>query len=167
MTLRRGPARRVAIAGVVGALYVVLSLIVAPLAYGPLQFRLGEVLKPLVIKYPVTIPAFAVGVGLVNLFSPVAGGLELILMPAVNLVGGVLCWFVARRVGGDGRDVRGQPALRPDHRGRRGDGAALRRRAALPRRLRFGRGLRGDPPVPGQRLAGAQGLGGALPGAPR
>jgi len=85
---------------VVGALYVVLSLLVAPLAYGPLQFRLGEVLKPLVIKYPVTIPAFAVGVGLVNLFSPLAGGLELILMPLVNLVGGVLCWFVARRIRG-------------------------------------------------------------------
>ena len=89
-----------AVAGIVGALYVVLSLLVAPLAYGPLQFRLGEVLKPLVMKYPVTIPAFAVGVGIVNLFSPVAGGLELILMPVVNLVGGALCWFVARRVGG-------------------------------------------------------------------
>ena len=89
-----------AVAGVVGALYVVLSLAVAPLAYGPLQFRLGEVLKPLVIKYPVTIPAFAVGVALVNLFSPVAGGLELVLMPVVNLVGGVLCWSVARSVDG-------------------------------------------------------------------
>ena len=100
MTIKRGPARRVAVAGVVGALYVVLSLLVAPLAYGPVQFRLGEVLKPLVIKYPVTIPAFAVGVGLVNLFSPVAGGLELVLMPVVNLVGGVLCWLVARRLGG-------------------------------------------------------------------
>jgi uncharacterized membrane protein len=100
MTSGQGPARRVAIAGVVGALYVVLSLIVAPLAYGPLQFRLGEVLKPLVIKYPATIPAFAIGVGIVNLFSPQAGGLELILMPVVNLIGGTLCWFVARRIGG-------------------------------------------------------------------
>ena len=100
MPVKGGPARRVAVAGVVGALYVVLRLLVAPLAFGPIQFRLGEVLKPLVIKYPVTIPAFAVGVGLVNLFSPVAGGLELILMPFVNLVGGVLCWLVARRVGG-------------------------------------------------------------------
>lgn len=98
--LDNSPARRVAIAGVVGALYVVLSLAVAPFAFGPLQFRLGEVLKPLVIKYPATIPAFAVGVGIVNLFSPLAGALELVLMPAVNLVGGVLCWFVARRVRG-------------------------------------------------------------------
>ena len=97
--LGEGPARRVAVAGVVGALYVVLSLLVAPLAYGPLQFRLGEVLKPLVIKYPATIPAFAVGVGIVNLFSPQAGGLELILMPIVNLIGGALCWVLARRIG--------------------------------------------------------------------
>ncbi|HZB11079.1 MAG TPA: QueT transporter family protein, partial [Rubrobacter sp.] len=96
----QGPARTVAVAGVVGALYVVLSLLVAPLAYGPIQFRLGEVLKPLVIKYPATIPAFAGGVGIVNLFSPQTGGLELILMPIVNLVGGTLCWFVARRIGG-------------------------------------------------------------------
>jgi hypothetical protein len=36
----------------------------------------------------------------VNLFSPMAGALELALMPAVNLVGGALCWFVARRIGG-------------------------------------------------------------------
>ena len=100
MTPGQGPARTVAVAGVGGALYVVLSLLVAPLAYGPIQVRLGEVLKPLVIKYPVTIPAFAVGVGIVNLFSPQAGGLELILMPIVNLVGGTLCWFVAQRIGG-------------------------------------------------------------------
>ena len=100
MTSGQSPARRVAVAGVVGALYVVLSLLVAPLAFGLLQFRLGEVLKPLVIKYPATIPAFAVGVGIVNLFSPQAGGLELILMPIVNLIGGTLCWFVARRIGG-------------------------------------------------------------------
>jgi uncharacterized membrane protein len=96
----QSPARRVAVAGVVGALYVVLSLLVGPFAYGPLQFRLGEVLKPLVIRYPVTIPAFAVGVGIVNLFSPLAGGFELILMPIVNVVGGILCWLVAGRIGG-------------------------------------------------------------------
>jgi uncharacterized membrane protein len=79
---------------------VVLSLLVAPLAYGPIQFRLGEVLKPLVIKYPATIPAFAVGVGMVNLFTPQTGVLELVLMPIVNLVGGTLCWFMARRIDG-------------------------------------------------------------------
>ena len=87
-------------AGVVGALYVVLSLAVAPFAFGPLQFRVGEALKPLVIKYPATIPAFGIGTVIINFFSPFAGVLELAFMPLVDVVGGVLCWFVARGMGG-------------------------------------------------------------------
>ena len=94
------PARRVAIAGVVGALYVVLSLVVTPVAFGPIQFRIGEALKPLVIKYPAVIPAFGVGTVIINLFSPFAGALELIFMPLVDVTGGVICYFVARSVGG-------------------------------------------------------------------
>jgi uncharacterized membrane protein len=97
---RQTPARRVAVAGVVGALYVVLSLAVAPFAFGPLQFRVGEALKPLVIKYPATIPAFGIGTVIINFFSPFAGVLELAFMPLVDVVGGVLCWSVARGVGG-------------------------------------------------------------------
>ena len=93
------PARRVAVAGVVGALYVVLSLAVAPFAFGPVQFRIGEALKPLVIRYPLTIPAFGVGTVIINLFSPFAGVLELVFMPLVDVTGGLLCWFVARRIG--------------------------------------------------------------------
>src|ERR687895_1852872 len=100
MTQRQSPARRVAIAGVVGALYVVLSLAVAPIAFGPIQFRLGEALKPLVIKYPVTIPAFGIGTVIINLFSPFAGALELVFMPLVDVTGGVLCYLVARRICG-------------------------------------------------------------------
>ncbi len=96
----QSPARRVAIAGVVGALYVVLSLAVAPIAFGPVQFRVGEALKPLVIKYPVVIPAFGVGTVIINLFSPFAGALELAFMPLVDVTGGVLCYLVARGIGG-------------------------------------------------------------------
>ncbi|MDQ3604302.1 MAG: QueT transporter family protein [Actinomycetota bacterium] len=100
MAQGQSPARRVAIAGVVGALYVVLSLAVAPIAFGPIQFRVGEALKPLVIKYPVVIPAFGVGTVIINLFSPFAGALELVFMPLVDVSGGVLCYLVARRIGG-------------------------------------------------------------------
>ena len=100
MTPIQSPARRVAIAGVVGALYVVLSLAVAPIAFGPIQFRVGEALKPLVIKYPATIPAFGVGTVIINLFSPFAGMLELVFMPLVDVTGGIICYLVARRIGG-------------------------------------------------------------------
>ena len=95
----QSPARRVAIAGVVGALYVVLSLALAPIAFGPIQFRLGEALKPLVIKYPAIIPAFGVGTVIINLFSPFAGPLELVFMPLVDVSGGVICYLVAKGLG--------------------------------------------------------------------
>jgi uncharacterized membrane protein len=95
----QSPARRVAIAGVVGALYVVLSLAVAPIAFGPIQFRLGEALKPLVIKYPAVIPAFGVGTVIINLFSPFSGPLELVFMPLVDVSGGVICYLVAKGLG--------------------------------------------------------------------
>lgn len=95
----QSPARRVAIAGVVGALYVVLSIIITPLSYGPVQFRIGEALKPLVIKYPAVIPAFGIGTVIINIFSPFAGPLELIFMPLVDVTGGVICYLVARSIG--------------------------------------------------------------------
>jgi uncharacterized membrane protein len=95
----QSPARRVAIAGVVGALYVVLSLVVATFAFGPIQFRIGEALKPLVIKYPAVIPAFGVGTVIINLFSPFAGPLELVFMPLVDVTGGVICYLTARSIG--------------------------------------------------------------------
>ena len=97
--LSQSPARRVAIAGVVGALYVVSSLAVTPIAFGPIQFRIGEALKPLVIKYPAVIPAFGVGTVIINLFSPFAGPLELVFMPLVDVTGGVICYLTARSIG--------------------------------------------------------------------
>lgn len=99
-TLAQSPARRVALAGVVGALYVVLSLAVFVIAFGPIQFRIGEALKPLVIRYPATIFAFGAGTVLVNVFSPFAGTLELLFMPVVDMFGGFVCWLIAKRVPG-------------------------------------------------------------------
>lgn len=90
------PARRVALAGVVGALYVVLSI--TPFSYGLVQFRIGEALKPLVIRYPALVAAFGVGTVIINLFSPF-GVLELTFMPLVDVTGGLLCWLIARRIG--------------------------------------------------------------------
>ena len=83
MSQGQSPARRVAIAGVVGALYVVLSLAVAPIAFGPVQFRLGEALKPLVIKYPVVIPAFGIGTLIYALWT--AAGVGVVLTVVAGL----------------------------------------------------------------------------------
>lgn len=83
--------------GVIAALYAALTIVLQPASYGPLQFRVAEVLKPLVIWEPHLIPAFVLGNFLSNLASPYAGAWELIFMPLVNLLGASVCYLVGRR----------------------------------------------------------------------
>jgi len=92
----RTPVARIAQIGVVAAAYAALTLYLAPASYGPLQLRLAETLKPLVLWEPELIPAFVIGNFLGNLGSPFAGPWELVWMPFANLVGAWACWRVGR-----------------------------------------------------------------------
>ncbi len=83
--------------GVIAALYAALTIVLQPASYGPLQFRLAEILKPLVIWEPHLIPAFVLGNFLSNLASPFAGPWELLFMPVANLIGASVCYLAGRR----------------------------------------------------------------------
>ncbi|MCD8372084.1 MAG: QueT transporter family protein [Clostridia bacterium] len=56
-------------AGVIAALYVVLTWSLGSLAYGPLQIRPAEALCILPLFFPETVPALYIGCILANLFS--------------------------------------------------------------------------------------------------
>lgn len=81
---------------VIAAAYAALTVYLAPMAFGPYQLRVSEMLKPLVIWEPHLIPAFVLGNFLGNLTSPFVGPWELIWMPFANLVGGWACWRLGR-----------------------------------------------------------------------
>jgi uncharacterized membrane protein len=63
-------ARFLAEAGIIAALYFVLTVAVAPLAYGQLQIRISEALCILPFFTPAAVPGLFVGCALANLFSP-------------------------------------------------------------------------------------------------
>ena len=88
--------RRIVRASLVAALYVVLTVAISPLSYGPVQFRVAEILKGLALFDPAFIMAFTIGNLLSNLTSPYVGPWELIFMPLANLVGASLCWLLRR-----------------------------------------------------------------------
>jgi uncharacterized membrane protein len=90
------PAARITQVAVVAAAYAALTIYLAPFSYGQLQFRVAEMLKPLVIWQPDLIPAFVIGDFLGNLNSPFAGPWELGWMPLANLLGAWLCWRLGR-----------------------------------------------------------------------
>lgn len=55
--------------GLVAALYIVLTLAVAPIAFGPVQFRISEILNFLGIHQKRYITALTIGVVVVNFFQ--------------------------------------------------------------------------------------------------
>ena len=61
--------KRLCRAGVISALYVVLTLVFAPFAFGPVQIRPAEALCILPLFFAEAIPALTIGCALSNLLS--------------------------------------------------------------------------------------------------
>jgi len=90
-------ARRIGFISIIAASYTVLTLAIAPLSYGPVQFRISEALKALVLVQPWAIPGIMIGTFIANVFSPYVGPWELIWMPLTDGLGGLLAWWIGRR----------------------------------------------------------------------
>ena len=63
------PRLRLVLGGLVAALYAVLTLLFAPISYGPVQFRLSEALTVLPVLFPQAIPGLALGCLIANLIG--------------------------------------------------------------------------------------------------
>ncbi len=70
-------------------IYIVITYLLAPVSFGPLQFRLAEALTVLPILYPEAVPALFLAVMLSNII----GGLGL-----VDIIGGSLVTLLAAAV---------------------------------------------------------------------
>ena len=84
--------RNLITAAVVGALYAVLTLVLAPISYGALQFRVSEVLCILPFFMPSTAWGLFVGCIVANLMST-AGVLDVVFGSLATLI---TCLCIAR-----------------------------------------------------------------------
>ncbi|MEI4770244.1 QueT transporter family protein [Psychrobacillus sp. FJAT-51614] len=62
--------KTLATSGIIAALYVAVSLLVAPLAFGAIQFRIAEMFNHLIVFNKKYIFGIVLGVFVTNLFSP-------------------------------------------------------------------------------------------------
>lgn len=86
-------------AGVVAAVYLAVTVSLQPISYGPIQLRLGEALKILVLT--MGEPAFLgtlIGNFLANLFSPF-GLYDVVCGFLATSTGGLLTLAIRRKVG--------------------------------------------------------------------
>jgi hypothetical protein len=88
-------ARLIVYSGMTAAAYAVLTIALAPISYGPLQFRVASLLKPLALVSPEMCIGLAVGVGLSDLASPF-GAWDFVAMPVVSLVAALLAYSLRR-----------------------------------------------------------------------
>ena len=72
--------------GIIAALYAVITIILAPISYGPIQVRVSEALTVLPYITPAAIPGLFIGCLVANVY----GGLGL-----ADIFGGSLCTLIA------------------------------------------------------------------------
>lgn len=90
--------RRLVACSVIAALYAAVTVLLAPVSYGPWQFRLSEVLCILPFFAPVTSWGLFVGCLVANLLSPV-GLLDIVFGPLATLGASLCMAAIAKRRG--------------------------------------------------------------------
>ena len=78
------------------ALYVFLVVILAPISFYVMQFRLAGILRPGIAKKKTLVIGYGIGVFIANFFSPFAGLHELIFMPIMALISGIVAYEIAK-----------------------------------------------------------------------
>ena len=87
--------KRLCRAAIIAAMYCALTLVTAPLAYGPLQLRPAEALTALPLLLVDSIPGLFIGCLVSNLLSPY-GTLDVVFGSAVTLLA-ALCTYFCRK----------------------------------------------------------------------
>lgn len=87
----------IARAGVLAALYVVLTMMVSPIAYGPFQIRISEMFNHMVDFNKQYIYALTIGCLIVNMQSPL-GPIDMIVGTGGTFVSAMLIWLINKHV---------------------------------------------------------------------
>lgn len=96
--------RRIVKAGVVAAIYVVLTLAVPVLSYGSLQFRIAEALMLLCLFSKDYVFSVTLGCFISNIFSTV-GMVDTVVGTAATLLAGVCIYLLRNRIGYEAASV--------------------------------------------------------------
>lgn len=87
--------KKLARAGIIAALYTVLTLVVLPLASGAIQIRISEALTLLPLLFIEAIPALAVGCMISNIITGCAA-FDIIFGTLITLVAATMTYFTGK-----------------------------------------------------------------------
>lgn len=94
---RRKVIQEVTFAGLIAAIYYVITIMSAPLSFGQVQCRLSEVLLFLCLRNRFAVWGYTIGCMLTNLTSPL-GIIDVIVGGGYNLVCGIVAYKTGRKM---------------------------------------------------------------------
>lgn len=80
------------------ALYAALVVVLSPISFGVAQFRIAGALRPAIAKKWILAFGYGLGVLVGNFFSPFAGPWDLVFMPMMSIIAGLVGYLVAKQV---------------------------------------------------------------------
>ena len=82
---------------VMAALYIALTLLIAPLSFGVVQVRVSEVLCVLGLFSPAAIPGLTIGCFIANILGP-NGMIDAVLGSLATLIGMIGMWLLRKKI---------------------------------------------------------------------
>ncbi len=83
-------------AAIIAALYAVVTLALAPISYGPVQFRVSEAMTILPLFFPEAIVGLTVGCFIANLQGN--GIVDIIVGPLATLLAAFITYLIGRKI---------------------------------------------------------------------
>ena len=83
------------VSALIGAIYAVLTVLLAPISYGPMQVRIAEALTVLPFLFPQAIPGLYVGCMVANIWGGF-GPIDIFGGSALTLIAALLTYWLRR-----------------------------------------------------------------------
>lgn len=83
-------------AAIIAALYFALSVALSAIAFGPVQFRISEILVLLPLIFPEAIPGLTIGCFFTNFFFSPFGVFDMVLGTLATLIGAIGTYLLRR-----------------------------------------------------------------------
>lgn len=81
----------------IAAIYAVLTLLFAPISYGPVQIRFSEALCILPFFTPAAVPGLFIGCVLANLYTIGLGPMDIVVGSLATLFAAFLTWKIRKK----------------------------------------------------------------------
>lgn len=95
MSDSRFPLRKLAVSAVIAAAYAALTIVLAPISYGPVQFRVSEALTALPFLMPSTVWGIFIGCVIANLYT--GSILDIVFGSLATLLAGLLTAYFGKK----------------------------------------------------------------------